>query len=1117
MCRRLMYPILFLMTFGLGQVHAQDVQWIKAVYWDANYWTNWATEADSVAVRDACVAAGYEVLDATQLKTWMQARIADKKYSVVVFARDIAPDTVVETVTATCTLRKYLDAGGKIVFYADIPFWNIGATGQAVLSNPQTAGASAILGFNNDIAVWDSNTQVKITANGAKWGLTTTWASLRPISASAGVTILATDGAGNAAAWVRNYGKNPAFCGFVRLYDRLGRPPVEDILRVAEYAGYKKAGNPAPAHGAVGVTSPLMTWETGDGAMSHNVYFGTSPELGAADLVAPRTTWLMYYHVPQLQPGVTYYWRVDEFDAASNVTTGDLWSFTAAPTTAWAPQPSDGAKYVDPEVDLAWSRGMNATAHDVYFGTDRAAVEAGTGGTLKALKQAQVSYTPGTLERGTTYYWRVDETIGANKVTGAIWSFTVRPVIAKADPALLGWWKLEDEKSGTAVDYSGWDHYGTLNGGPQWVEGYFGDALSFDGVDDYVDFGNPADWPAAAEPRSMCGWGKTDSVATGWRWIAAYGSAGTGLAMFIGMNGTDLYGGGYGDDVLKAGFWEIGAWHHIALTYDGTTARLYADGIEVASAAKTWNLTLARAHIGRQVNSAAEFWDGLIDDVRVYNVALTPEQVKETMRGDPLLAWNPQPKNGVNIDVHAATALTWSPGETADTHDVYFGTDRAAVKTADPSGSQYLGRQGDTDFALDGLVEFGGGSYFWRIDEVEADGTTVHKGVVWGFTVPKYLIVDDFESYNDEEDKGTRIYETWIDGITNGTTSMVGYWDPPFAEQTIVHGGNQSMPLDYNNINTPYYAEAEREFSPLQDWTTNGVTDLSLWFCGRAAPFLENPAGQYTVSANSIDIWGNSDNFRYVYKTLNGDGAISAKVISMTNTSAWAKAGVMIRDTVDPIAAYAFMFPTPEGRRAFQNRPSSAAGAVSAHSGINQVTLPFWVKVERKANAFTAYYSTDGTNWIKQPDTENTGTDASPNPQTISMGGSTCIGLAVASNNGQAGTCVAVFSDVVITGSVSGQFKVADIGSVSAGNDPDKLYVVVEDSAGKTKTVTHPDPTAAVTLDWTEWKIPLTDLAGVSLSKVKKLYIGVGDSASPKATRGRIYLDDIYVVPPAGE
>jgi hypothetical protein len=232
------------------------------------------------------------------------------------------------------------------------------------------------------------------------------------------------------------------------------------------------------------------------------------------------------------------------------------------------------------------------------------------------------------------------------------------------------------------------------------------------------------------------------------------------------------------------------------------------------------------------------------------------------------------------------------------------------------------------------------------------------------------------------------------------------------------------------------------------------------------------------------------------------------------NTSGWAKGGVMIRESLDPASSYAFMFPTPDGRRAFQNRPSVAAGAISAHSATGEVAYPCWVKVERKGNEFTAYYSTDGDNWIVQPDTENTGTDQSPNPQTIFMSGPVCIGLALSSNNGAGGVCFAEFSDVDMTGSVSGQWKVADLGDVARANDPADLYVAVQDSSNNVGVVVNPDPAAANATDWIEWKIPLTEF-GINATRVKTLFIGLGDRDNPiPGGAGMLYIDDIRVTKP---
>ena len=891
----------------------------------------------------------------------------------------------------------------------------------------------------------------------------------------------------------------------VRIYDH--------VLTAAEMKALVppkvKARKPSPADGAVGVFMPLFTWTPGDTALFEDVYLGTTPELTAANRVATRQPAVlkMYYHLQPFVSGQTYYWRVDGIEATGMVYTGDVWRFTVTPKAAWSPQPADGAPYVDPNVALTWSAGLNATGHDVYFGTDRAAVEAGTGNTFKGT-QPTTSYIPGTLTRGQVYYWRVDEITGGNKTAGAVWSFAVRPVMPKTDPALVGWYKLENENSGTAVDYSGWDYYGTLSGKPQWVEGYYGETLSFDGDDDYVDLGNPKAWSSARSPRSMCGWARTDTVAAGWRWIAAYGSPATSQAMFIGMTGGSLYGGGYGDDIFKDGLWEIGVWHHICLTYDGTTAKLYTDGMEVASGAKTWNLVPSRACIGRQVNTLAEFWDGLIDDVRIYNVALTPEQIKQVMRGDTSLAWNPQPATGANVDIDAATALSWSAGEKAARHDVYFGKDKDAVKAADVGSPLYKGRQTTTSFSLAGLVEFGGGSYFWRIDEVEADDATTHKGTVWTFTVPAYLIVDEFEDYTDEE--GSRIYETWTDNYDpqgDQSGSVVGNDPAPFAERVIVHGGKQSMPMTYNNAGPKFFfSEAVQTFTPARDWTGYGATDLSLWFRGYPVSYAETAPGSVTMSAAGDDIWNYADQFRYAYLRLTGNGSITVKVESIGNTNGWAKAGVMIRESLDAGSKHAAVVVTPSNGVSFPRR--AATNDVSAQVNQAGVQTPRWVRLTRTSDVLKAEHSADGKTWT------SVGTDPAASSATIPMTGQIYLGLCLTSHNAAA-VCTAQFSGLATTGGVSGQWQTAAIGANHPGNTPDDLYIVVEDSAGKTAVVTHPDPAALNVTTWTEWKIPLSSLTDLNLSKVKKMYIGVGDRENPTANgSGRLYIDDIRVTGP---
>jgi hypothetical protein len=167
------------------------------------------------------------------------------------------------------------------------------------------------------------------------------------------------------------------------------------------------------------------------------------------------------------------------------------------------------------------------------------------------------------------------------------------------------------------------------------------------------------------------------------------------------------------------------------------------------------------------------------------------------------------------------------PGTGAVKHHLYLGDNLDAVTQG--AAATDKGVLADATFAppaLDSLT-----TYYWRVDEI-LTGDAVKTGPVWTFTT--CLPVDDFESYTDDLAAKTTIFDTWIDGLTNGLSgSTVGYAQAPFAEQTLVHSGKQSMPLDYNNVKAPFYSEAEQEFATAQDWTANGIDTLVLYVRGR--------------------------------------------------------------------------------------------------------------------------------------------------------------------------------------------------------------------------------------------------------------------------------------------
>jgi hypothetical protein len=206
------------------------------------------------------------------------------------------------------------------------------------------------------------------------------------------------------------------------------------------------------------------------------------------------------------------------------------------------------------------------------------------------------------------------------------------------------------------------------------------------------------------------------------------------------------------------------------------------------------------------------------------------------------------------------------------------------------------------------------------------------------------------------------------------------------------------------------------------------------------------------------------------------------------------------------------MYITPDGRRAMQTRPTNGTGVcLTAHSRTGVVGTPIWVKLQRRGDQFTAYYSHDGQTWIQQPDNEEVTTYQTTNPTTISMPTAVCIGLAL-SNHDERHVGTAVFSDVKTTGYGRAQWQVADIGFDHPGNGTDGLYVALEDGSGAIAVAVNPDPMAVNATAWTQWDIPLSDFAGVDLSQVKKVRIGVGGSdAAIAPVSGRIFLDDLML------
>jgi len=258
---------------------------------------------------------------------------------------------------------------------------------------------------------------------------------------------------------------------------------------------------------------------------------------------------------------------------------------------------------------------------------------------------------------------------------------------------------------------------------------------------------------------------------------------------------------------------------------------------------------------GAIAQGTSTYSPGPLEVEKVYYWRVDEFDAVTTYKGDvwgfttPGAAGNPQPANGA-AGVQLNPTLNWTPATTASSHDLYFGADREAVRNATTASPEYKGNKASGSESFQPGKLGWHSAWYWRVDAVYNTGPV--KGLVWSFTVADFLLVDDFESYNDidpPDPASNRIFESWIDGFgTTDNGALVGNEMPPYAEQKVVHGGLQSMPYGYdNNLKT---SEATLTLVYPRDWTAEGVAKLSLWFRGASG----NSAERMNVALNGSTV-----------------------------------------------------------------------------------------------------------------------------------------------------------------------------------------------------------------------------------------------------------------------
>jgi hypothetical protein len=264
---------------------------------------------------------------------------------------------------------------------------------------------------------------------------------------------------------------------------------------------------------------------------------------------------------------------------------------------------------------------------------------------------------------------------------------------------------------------------------------------------------------------------------------------------------------------------------------------------------------------------------------------------------------------------------------------------------------------------------------------------------------------------------GTYYYrvKAFATGLADSAYSNVDsvHFAQPSTPLTIDHSGGFGSHADLTTT-----GNANIIPNPAPVGTFLGHQDLG----GVAAPgsaTFDSSTGKYTVNASSFDIWDVADSFQYVYKPLAGDGEIVARVVQEAPTDFWAKAGVMIRESLRANSRDAFMLETPNFGDGSHNEPifqwRTDTGGFTSDSDNHftsttpNVPPPIWLRLVRQGNTFTGYYAVDVNNGQSHGAWQNIG-----GPQTVNMAGTVYVGLALTGQGGKSNTTT--FDHVTITG-----------------------------------------------------------------------------------------------------
>ncbi|HUW18708.1 MAG TPA: LamG-like jellyroll fold domain-containing protein [Sedimentisphaerales bacterium] len=579
----------------------------------------------------------------------------------------------------------------------------------------------------------------------------------------------------------------------------------------AEMIG-KAATKPGPGNRVVGICPDgvVLSWTPGADVAAtdgHDVYFGTdyndvkNANTSSAGVYRGTTDVNNYPEAGTLEAlelATTYYWRVDETDTLGAIFKGPVWRFTTEDGNAIDLKPGDSYKGVDPAAVLSWTASCVALSHDVYLGTSLEEVtNAIDPGVLPGRgNQTETTYNPEGLLTQTTYYWRVDEVTSGGTIKGNVISFKTGygGLLVHFDFDGAAGSDLPEE----VTDLTGRATFRTYT----YAEGAsveYAEANPF-----YNTAGTSADFTPLAgllriDPCTPEDILRLDGSAyTVEMWVKPDSLAAENIAL---MKKYSAWAVGIGSRRMEfrhrdnplSGNRELaeGEWTHVAVVFDlmrpSGQKRIYVDGVldntEGTNAANPAdnNDPVSIGYMQRPASTGytrAHFFDGLIDEVMIVDIALGPGEF--LLYPDFRWAHDPSPYHREQrVDPNDPNlALVWVPGESAISHELYFGTSyedvRDATTSHDPCGVHKVLSEPNS-YHLGATLDYST-DYYWRVDAV---GAETRKGLVWEFRTRNEIVDPNrWLWYKFDETSGGVVHDSSGRDYDSYDSSASGQWDP---------------------------------------------------------------------------------------------------------------------------------------------------------------------------------------------------------------------------------------------------------------------------------------------------------------------------------------------------